>query len=188
MEKLEAWYPGDDCVDLVGADLYVAKGTTQSAVFKRVNDSVKGRKMVALSEFGNLLDIDEYANYMAMEFYLGGTDWPQNNVKGFRHRDNGRFRFVVYDLDGTFATSNPFNDFMGKETYTFDQLYPTSLGRIRDKIRFVTLFKNLLKNADFCRRFVDAYCIMGGSVSVNVITRCVQSVSLVKPMRSRYSP
>lgn len=115
-------------------------------------------------EICNLLDIDEYANYMAMEFYLGGTDWPQNNVKGFRHRDNGRFRFVVYDLDGTFATSNPFNDFMGKETYTFDQLYPTSLGRIRDKIRFVTLFKNLLKNADFRRRFIDAYCIMGGSV------------------------
>ena len=58
VEKMEEWYPGDDCVDLVGSDLYVAKNTTQSAVFKRVNDSVKGRKMVALCEIGNLFDID----------------------------------------------------------------------------------------------------------------------------------
>ena len=132
-------------------------------------------------EICRVLDIDEYINYMAAEMYMGGTDWPQNNVKAFRHRDGGRFRFVVYDLDGTFATNNPFNDFMGKETYTFDQLYPTSLGRIRDKIRFVTLFKNLLKNADFRRRFIDAYCIMGGSVfqknrTTTVIDQLVKNV------------
>ena len=58
VEKLEEWYPGDDYVDMVGCDLYVAKNTTQSATFKRVNDSVKGNKMVALCEIGNLFDID----------------------------------------------------------------------------------------------------------------------------------
>ena len=55
---MEEWYPGDDCVDIVGSDLYVEKNTTQSAVFKRVNDSVKGKKMVALCEIGNLFNID----------------------------------------------------------------------------------------------------------------------------------
>ena len=134
-------------------------------------------------EICRLLDIDAYANYMAAEFYMGGTDWPQNNVKGFRHRDNGRFRFVVFDLDGTFATNDPFNVFMGKETYTFDQLYPTSLGRIRDKIRFVTLFKNLIKNADFRRRFIDAYSIMGGSVfQKNRVT------TIVDQLKARVEP
>ena len=116
------------------------------------------------AEICRLLDIDNYANYMAAEFYLGGTDWPQNNVKGFRHRDGGRFRFVLFDLDGTFATNDPFNTFMWKETYTFDQLYPVELGRKTDHIRFVTLFKNLLQNADFRRKFIDAYSMMGGSV------------------------
>lgn len=60
IENLQAWYPGDEYVDMVGADMYVAKNTTQSAAFQLVNDSVKGRKMVVLSEFGNLLDIDGY--------------------------------------------------------------------------------------------------------------------------------
>ena len=115
-------------------------------------------------EIARLLDIDAYANYMAAEMYLCNWDWPQNNVKGFRHRDNGRFRFVLFDLDGSFGTNTPFDTFFGKEDYWFDQLRPASLGRIHDRIRFVTLFKNMLKNADFRRRFIDAYCIMGGSV------------------------
>ena len=115
-------------------------------------------------EICQLLDIDAYINYMAMQMYLGGTDFPQNNVKGFRHQTDGRFRFVVFDLDFAFRSSDPFNLFFGKEVYTFDQLKPSSLGRIRDRIAFVTLFKNLLQNADFRRRFIDAFCIMGGSV------------------------
>ena len=117
------------------------------------------------AEICRLLDIDAYINYMAIELYLGNWDWPQNNVKGFRHRDGGRFRFVLFDVDGSFNTSNQFNDFMNKERYDFDPLYPATLKRhVNEQIRFVTLFKNLLKNADFCRRFVDAYCIIGGSV------------------------
>lgn len=116
-------------------------------------------------EICRVLDIDEYINYMAAQMYLGGTDFPQNNIKGFRHRDNGRFRFVIFDIDFAFSTSNPFNTFFDKEYYTFDQLKPASLGRLyNEQIRFVTLFKNMLQNADFRRRFIDAYCIMGGSV------------------------
>ena len=116
------------------------------------------------AEICAMLDIDAYINYMAAQMYLGNTDWPQNNVKGFRHQDGGRFRFVLFDLDHAFNSNNPFNDFMWKENYTFDQLYPRELGRRSGQIRFVTLFKNLLRNADFRRRFIDTYCMMGGSV------------------------
>ncbi len=55
-DKAREWYPGDDYVDIVGADLYESKWTSQSSSFRFVNNSVKGKKMVALSEFGNLLD------------------------------------------------------------------------------------------------------------------------------------
>ena len=116
-------------------------------------------------EICRVLDVDAYINYMAAQMYLGGTDFPQNNIKGFRHRDGGRFRFVIFDIDFVFSTSSPFTTFFNKEYYTFDQLKPASLGRLyNEHIRFVTLFKNMLQNADFRRRFIDAYCIMGGSV------------------------
>ena len=112
----------------------------------------------------NLVDIDEYINYMAVEFYLGGTDWPQNNIKGFRPRiENGRFRFVMFDLDGTFATTNSFETFASKKNYTFDYIYDMD-GRLTEEIEMVTIFLNMLSNNSFRKQFIDTYCLVTGSV------------------------
>ena len=144
---------------------YIQKCGTPEAFLELVDVlSPDAANSQTYEEICRLLDIDEFVNYMAAQFYLGGTDYPQNNVKAFRHRDNGRFRFVIFDLDFAFNTSDPFNVFFNKEYYWFDQLRPSSLGRLYDQIRLVTLFKNLLQNDDFRRRFIDTYCIMGGSV------------------------
>ena len=144
---------------------YIQNCGTPDAFMELVDElSPNAANPQTYAEICRVLDIDAYINYMAAQMYLGGDDFPQNNVKGFRHRDNGRFRFVVFDLDFAFNLSNPFSTFFNKEYYTFDQLRPASLGRRSGRIVFVTLFKNMLKNADFRRRFIDAYCIMGGSV------------------------
>ena len=144
---------------------YIQNCGTPDAFLELVDElSPNAANPQTYAEICRVLDIDAYINYMAAQMYLGGDDFPQNNVKGFRHRDNGRFRFVVFDLDFAFNLSNPFSTFFNKENYTFDQLRPASLGRRSGRIAFVTLFKNMLKNADFRRRFIDAYCIMGGSV------------------------
>ena len=115
-------------------------------------------------EIRNLVDIDEYINYMAVELYLGGTDWPQNNIKGFRPRiENGRFRFVLFDLDGTLATTSPFYTFEGKQIHTFDYIYDTG-GRFTEEIELVTIFLNMLQNDSFRKQFIDSYCLVAGSV------------------------
>jgi hypothetical protein len=113
----------------------------------------------------NLVDINEYANYMATEFYLGSTDWPQNNVKGFRSTENGgsKFRFVLYDLDGCFATTSPFTTFENKKNYTFDYIYETG-SNITAEIKFVTIFMRMMQNETFRKKFIDSYCLVGGSV------------------------
>ena len=131
-----------------------------------------------------LLDIDEYINYMAAEFYLCNWDWPQNNVKGFRNTSGGKYRFVLFDLDGAYNNNGePFGTFMGKEMYTFDPLYPSYLGYIRDQIRFVTLFRNLLNNVEFKRKFIDTYCIMGGSVF-----EAQRAISIIDQLTERVNP
>ena len=96
VDKLQAWYPGDDCVDIVGADLYVAKNTTQSATFQLVNDSVKGCKMVVLSEFGNLLDIDG--------FYA--EDAPWGYFMNWCNYDGGSPVLWCKNSDGTYSWNN----------------------------------------------------------------------------------
>ena len=131
--------PWDEWVQL-------AKTAGQQASYKRICE---------------IVDIDEFANYMAIEFYLGNEDWPRNNIKVFRHNTtDGRFRFVVLDLDHSFgspnsATSiNPFTSFDSQEYYDNGGY----------KSVMVTLFHNMLQNSTFRKKFIDSYCIVAGSV------------------------
>ena len=127
---------------------------------------------ISYERIKQIVDIEEYINYMAVELYIAGTDWPKNNIKSFRERSEGlsnsRFRFVLFDTDGAFATQNPFTWFESTQWWTFDQLYGVSdlypSGRIYDEIQFTTIFLNMLQNEDFKKQFVDQFCIVAGSV------------------------
>ena len=142
---------------------YVQKCGTDEAFNRLCDLSAKAAQADAYEEIKAMLDIDEYVNYMAMELYIGSTDWPQNNIKGFRPAAGGKFRFVSFDLDFAFNTSNTFETFANKQTYTFDYLYNLDT-RYTKEIKMVTLFMNLLANGEFRRKFIDTYCMMGGSV------------------------
>lgn len=100
VDRLLDWYPGDEYVDIVGADLYVAKNTTQSAAFQLVNDSVKGRKMVVLSEFGNLLDIDGFFS----------EDAPWGYFMNWCNYENGQPVLWCKNSDGSYSWNNTADD------------------------------------------------------------------------------
>lgn len=143
---------------------YVQMEGTREAFLEWYELSKNAADRSTYEEIRNLVDIDEYINYMAVEFYLGGLDWPQNNIKGFRPRiENGRFRFVLFDLDGALSTTNPFYTFEGKQNYTFDYIYDMG-GRLTEEIELVTIFLNMLSNATFRKQFIDTYCLVAGSV------------------------
>ena len=166
----------DDEIDMFEMDpdsSYVQLCGTKDSYLRLYELSKTAASADSYNEIKQILDIDEYTNYMAMEMYLGSTDWPQNNLKGYMHQGDGRFRFVSFDLDFAFNTSNSFNDFANKRNYTFDRQYNSGQS-IRAEIQFVTIFTNLLKNDDFRRRFIDTYSIMGGSVFEP--TRCAEII------------
>lgn len=57
IELTRAAYPGDDYVDIVGTDIYPdSPMTDQSEVFTYLNEVLEGRKMLTLSEVGNIID------------------------------------------------------------------------------------------------------------------------------------
>ena len=117
----------------------------------------------AYEELKTLLDIDEFTNYVALTLFLYNDDWPDNNIKCYRSRDNGRFRYVSFDLDYAFkgcwdaSVDNPFTNFA---KFKDDNTAP----RVSKNKEFVNLFLNLLKNDDYRRHFIDTFCLMGGSV------------------------
>ena len=101
-------------------------------------------------EISDLLEIDEFINYMALECYMGPSDWitNNNNVKGFRSRSDGKFHFVLFDADSAFGSSDMLTQVLNSSVST----------NVDD------LFRNLMKYDPFRRQFMDAYCLVDGSV------------------------
>ena len=126
-------------------------------------------RLSALSTYYNKvmqqLDIDAFCNYMAVQLYLGNSDWPKNNLKAFRPKaEGGRFRFILYDLDHSFYTGDPFVLFSTRQNYTFNTLYNEPVSNITQEVEVVSIFLNLLKNLTFRKRFIDTFCLVAGSV------------------------
>ena len=96
-----------------------------------------------------ILDVDEFANYMAVQMYVNNGDWPRNNIKAYRPRaEDGRFRFILFDVDYVFGQSgNPFK--------IFDEETRSDL---------VPIFNGLMSNSRFKKLFIDSYSIVAGSV------------------------
>ena len=119
----------------------------------------------AYEELKSLLDIDEFTNYMAVTMFLDNDDWPNNNIKAYRSRLDGRYRFVSFDLDYAFALRNfnkdnddPFKYFVRFKDA--DKVYDES----NFNREIVRLLLNLLGRDDYRRKFIDTFCIVGGSV------------------------
>lgn len=140
-----------------------------------------------------VIDVDEFLNYMAVEFYLGNMDWPQNNCKAWRPRvEGGKFRFVLYDLDLTSDTDDPFAHFNAVAFHTFCQLYDVpGISCFTKEVELVRLWNNLCQNRDFALRFADVFCLVGGSVfepsrCSTLITKYASTVENVQTMESGY--
>lgn len=59
-----AWYPGDDVVDIVGVDAYPTDpGDPLTARWETLKARFDGRKLIALTEFGGVPDIERMQQY-----------------------------------------------------------------------------------------------------------------------------
>lgn len=151
---------------------YVQKEGTKESFNKWYELAKTASSEESYNEICKLVDIDEYINYMAIELYLGSDDWPHNNLKGFRDQNDGKFRFVIFDLDFALNSNSPFNDFFNKQTHKFNELHGYDYSKNKSiegttlslEIQPVTIFKNMLKNDTFRKKFIDTYCLVAGSV------------------------
>ena len=153
-------------------------------VMKRIYDlGTRINEAGVYDELRKLLDVDEFINYMAVTFFLYNDDWPDNNIKCYRSQNDGRYRFVSFDLDYAFkecfrdSKDDPFANF---EQFKDDKTAPrTSYNK-----EFVNLFLNLLGHDGFRKQFIDAFCLMGGSVFEPTRANAIvdELLAKVKPM------
>ena len=79
---------------------------------------------------------------------------------------------MLFDLDFAFNRDKPFDDFFSEEFFKFNELKGFDYSknkkiegnRLTKEIEVVTIFRNMLQNDTFRKKFIDAFCVITGSV------------------------
>ena len=106
------------------------------------------------TNIGNLMDVDEFLNYFMTQIYYGNTDWPANNVKTWKTKVNGKWRWILYDTDFGFSLYN---------TTLYDHnslLY--ALGELSGSVPdawSTLIFRRLVLNEKFKNKLIDRFCV-----------------------------
>lgn len=132
------------------------------------------------SQICDLCDIDEICNYFATELYVGSEDWitNNNNTKGFRDRNDGKFHFVFFDVDEAFYRTDLFSRFNANKGNQGGGWGGWGGGGWFDKKSLTDLLSNLLTHQGFRKQFIDTYCIVAGSVfDSNRSTKIIRSMA-----------
>ena len=127
-----------------GSHIEASEGTLD--VWEEMLATVKKVGSTGLTaKLDTLLDIDNFIDYMLINQYAGNTDWNHHNWYAIRRHNNDEavsegFRFLCWD----------------SELILMDVNENVASGAVsKDKEGYVTtIYRNLLKNEEFARRFV----------------------------------
>ena len=89
-------------------------------------------------KFNQAFDMQNYIDYYIGEIYyqnvdFGGYYWGANNMKVWRNRYGGKWRFIMYDMDGAmgYFGSSPYDNYIN---LTRSPAYPSSYSQIFDRV------------------------------------------------------
>lgn len=94
--QLQAAYPGDEYVDIVGADLYEEALSDQSDKFNLIQEAVNGKKIIALTETGNLLNPESQEQSGTLwSFFMGWYEQDDNGPGFLNWNKNNEWNTVL---------------------------------------------------------------------------------------------
>ena len=119
------------------------------------------------------IDIENYIDYTISELFFANLDWPANNMKLWREIPNGKWKWILYDLDAGFGDEN------------YNMLIHSTENNSSDTWTNAAtfLFRNLLKNRMFRTQFINRYeLILNSGFDRIVMTNKLDSIKEI------YSP
>lgn len=100
------------------------------------------------NEISKQIDIDNLIDYTVVETYLGNWDWPGNNNERWRKGVNGKWRWVIVDLDGIL---------LNKEFPMLKKLLDTTEMKTEHRLNTTLLYRRLIKNDEFKMNLVKRF-------------------------------
>ena len=141
--------------------------------FGKTEDSSEVAKQRADENYAyikTMMDVGNFADYMAAEIYIHNGDWPNNNVRVWK-APGQNWKFMIYDLDHGFdwkwnvqgfeQSTNMF-DWVKQGGRSSGKCYTGSEKDFKgDKAHcFHVLYTRLIKNSDFKRLFINHSSVM----------------------------
>ncbi|MFC2137806.1 CotH kinase family protein [Bacteroidota bacterium] len=142
------WCTGDNCYDAIrGSNAEYLDLISFISSNSLANDD--NYNLVA-----SQLDLQEYINYMVVQTYIGNRDWPGNNLKFWKIKENGKWRWILFDTDYGFG----FRLNTDPHAYESFDVATATDGESHPNPPWSTiLFRKLLKNEKFKKQFIRTF-------------------------------
>ncbi|MCB0034273.1 MAG: CotH kinase family protein, partial [Anaerolineales bacterium] len=180
-EKINKTYPENnhgadpDNLDMLRDGNSVMEGDRDQ--FNDILDFIDSNDMTDVANYEyvkSLVDVGEFMNYMIAEVYYGNIDWPANNVKFWREREDGsRWRWILFDTDQGF---NPRDD----DLFAYDSVdwvTQSNTGFIRQ------LFNGLSESPEFTAEFAQRF-----ATHINITYEETRVIDIIDTMQAGIAP
>lgn len=126
--------------------------------FKKLTNYVTNNDISSKAVYDNvctMMDMDNFMDYFMTEIYLRNTDWPHNNIKAWKKKDGGKWRWILYDTDFGY---NLWSNDHTHNTLTW-ALGEQSGSNPANALWSTILLRRLVLNDTFRKSFIDRFCI-----------------------------
>ena len=133
----------DFCIDVTSKT-----GNSPCDDFQQVKNIASNASSAdAFNKIDEIIDVDEFLNYMMTEIYIFNKDWADNNNKAWKRNENGKWRWILYDTE--YSTS------LYEENMTGNGFTSNA-----NKLTYLT---QLMKNPEMSRRLMTKFVVHAGT-------------------------
>ncbi len=173
----EKYHVDKDSVNIAAND-YIFEGSSAKYVeVDQILDSMDMTDSVTMHELALRMDMNSLINYYNAEIYLNNYDWPGGNRRWWNsiEYDNGRIRWIFYDLDASFA---------GRGGVALDKLQQATVPSDAwpNPPSATKLLSSLLKNQQFKNEFITRAAYL-----MNYYFHADTIVPAIERMKAEYS-
>lgn len=159
-----------------------------SIAFTAFHTSLPNRSFVDNAAFEQLkteLDVSNFLDYNIFNIFIDNTDWPSNNVRCFKTKAAGKWRFISYDHDFSFGL------FQLNGGWNTGDATQNSLARLFNATDFnwpnganaTLLFRKCIENANFKRDFINRMADM-----MNTVFKPTRISQKIDGFKAEYQP
>lgn len=124
-----------------------------------IDKSDFGTDAAAYEKLQTMMDVGNYADYMAAEIYIHNGDWPDNNVRAWNTADQP-FKFMIFDVDHGFGWDWAVSGFQYMNHNMFNWIRQGGTNLCFTSHCFAQIYLKLSRNDNFKRLFINHSAVM----------------------------